>query len=688
MGRGRGPNVMSSVNTAQNRHLQPADGTAGLRIRLLGSIEVVNDGKPVPIASKKVRALLGYLAVRQGIEVSRGTLTGLLWGERSESQARASLRQALSELRGVLAGSARRPIIASSKEAIKWTSGSAWIDAKQLELAAGSEDDDQLRDAAELVKGELMEGLSVGEAGFEQWLTTERERFRSHACTVYSRLLDRSEQGGRWEAALTYGLELLALDPLQERVHRSLMRLYAAQGRYDAALAQYERCRRELEDQLGVSPEPETDDLARSIRKNRRGAPARSQVSSPRPELGQGRPIQSERPSIAVLPFINMSSDAEHEFFVDGLTEDVITALSRISNFLVIARNSTFTYKGRPTDAKLVAEELGVHYVMEGSVRRAGDRLRVTAQLIDAATGHQVWAERYDRPLADLFDIQDEITRSVVASTQTQVELAERYVAESRPSVNFKARDLVARANGRLYDQTPEAVAEASELVEEAIRIDPSNPTALRMRASVLLNRIWILHDITITARAFESAKFALQVAPRDEYAHLAMAWAWAYAAGRLEEAIAECEAGLEINPNCSLILGNLGYYLAALGRSQEAIQACRSALQVNPRDPSNFWRHHAIAMAHFTSGDYAAALQVSKRVARSRPHLPSAIIWAASAAALGNFDEARTAVEDCLANRPDLRVSSIVPAFMLRFGRDEDHERLLTLLTKAGLPI
>ena len=182
-------------------------------------------------------------------------------------------------------------------------------------------------------------------------------------------------------------------------------------------------------------------------------------------------------------------------------------------------------------------------------------------------------------------------------------------------------------------------------------------------------------------------AKFALQMAPRDEYAHLVMAWAWAYAAGRLEEAIAECEQGLEINPNCSLILGNLGAFLAALGRSREAIDVCQTALQLNPRDPSNFWRYYAIAVAHFASSNYAASFQVGKRVARSRSHLPSAIIWAASAVALDKSDEARMAVEDCLANRPDLRVGSIVPAFMLRFGRDEDHERLLALLVRAGLP-
>jgi TolB-like protein len=396
----------------------------------------------------------------------------------------------------------------------------------------------------------------------------------------------------------------------------------------------------------------------------------------------------SDKPSIAVLPFVNMSGDPEQEFFADGLTEDIITALSRISGFFVIARTSTFTYKGKPVDIKRVARELTVRYVMEGSVRRAGDRLRVTAQLIDAETGHHVWAERYDRSTAELFDIQDEITRSVAASTQTQLRLAEGQISESRPSTDFKARDLVARAWARFADQTPEAMAEASNLVEEAIRIDPSLPSGHMMRANVFEHRIWLgeLPDDAInSARALELARTALRLAPRDEWSHWVMAHAYGLA-GRLEDAVAEFELGLEINPNCSPILGEMGMYLALLGRPREALEASRLALQLNPRDPSIFWRHLAIAMANFVAADYAASLEESRRVARSRPMLASGIIWAASAAALDKADEARTAVEYCLAQRPDLRVGTVVPDVILRFARDEDHERLLALLRKAGL--
>ena len=166
------------------------------------------------------------------------------------------------------------------------------------------------------------------------------------------------------------------------------------------------------------------------------------------------------------------------------------------------------------------------------------------------------------------------------------------------------------------------------------------------------------------------------------------MAYAHAFAAdGQLEEAIAECERGLEINPNCSILYGNIGAYMSALGRPQEAIEACRLALKLNPRDPSNYWRHYYIAVAHFVGGDYVACLRDSKRLCLSRPFLASGIMWAAAAAGLGDAKEARAAVDYCLTERPQLRVGSVVPTFMLRFAREKDHERLLTLLRKAGLP-
>jgi tetratricopeptide (TPR) repeat protein len=242
---------------------------------------------------------------------------------------------------------------------------------------------------------------------------------------------------------------------------------------------------------------------------------------------------------------------------------------------------------------------------------------------------------------------------------------------------------------GRIYDQTPEAFAEVSDLVEEAIRIDPSNPRAHQLRGAVFVQLMYtggIPHSNENVARGLELARAAQRLAPGDEWSHFLMSEAYGVA-GQLEDAVAECERGLEINPNSSLLLGNLGAYLAPLGRTQEAIDACRLALRLNPRDPGNFWRHTNIAIAHFVAGEYEAALQESKKVARSRSNLSSGIIWAAAAAALGNTDEAQTAVKHCLSQCSDLRVSNVGPAQGLQFTRNEHNERLLALLREAGLP-
>lgn len=667
---------------------------AVLTIRLLGSFEArLGAGPPAAFPTKKARALLAYLAARPAQVHSRDEIAELLWGARADEQARGSLRRTLSDLRKALPLDDGEWLV-SDGDTIKLSGTSVEVDVARFEGLAADGEPGALEQAAELYQGEFLAGFGLHEQAFEEWLRTERERLRQVALKTLRKLLAHHTASKALDAAIHAGARLLSIDPANEPAHRALMSLYARQGRRSEALRQYRLCCEALMRDLGIRPDAATEALHRELQQP---VAIHDEVAKPvEPETAYEAPPLPDKPSIAVLPFANLSGDPEQEYFADGLVEDIIAALSRISALWVIARASTFSYKGKPVDVKQVARELGVRYVMEGSVRRSGERLRVTAQLVDAISGHPVWADRYDRPLADLFDIQDEITRSVAASTETQILMAEgQGIAEllSRgltPSV-LKSHDLMMRAWSRLYDQTPDAIDEVSQLAEDAIRLDPTYARAHLIRAHVVLNRLWfgeIPHDEVNLSRAFELAKTVLRLAPRDEQAHLVMAWGWAYAAtGRLEEALAECERGLEINPNASLIHGNRGVYLAALGRSQEAIEACRLALQLNPRDPSNFWRKCGIAMAHFVAEDYVAALALAKKTALSRPHLQSAIFWAASAAALDDTAEARAAVENCLAQRPDLTIGNLVPRFTLRFARNSDHERLLALLRKAGLP-
>ena len=329
---------MPSVSAVQNPQL---------RLRFLGPLLVESGGEPVVIASRKARALLGYLAQRGNMPLSRSTLMGLLWGDRSEAQARASLRQTLSELRQGL-GPAGAACLVANLDSITWVDRDSWTDTKALGLALKTGDMAALVEAADLYRGEFLEGLDIHEPAFEQWLAVERENLRMQAASVLAQLMAYSESMKNVEQAITYGQRLLGLDPLQEHVHRDVMRLFATQGRHDAALAQFEKCRKLLESRLGVQPQPETLTLQQTIRTKRRErvqTTSALETSSSSPPLPQTTPLG--KVSIGVLPFTNLTSDPEQEYFADGITEDIIGALSRIGEFFVISRSTSFVYKGR-----------------------------------------------------------------------------------------------------------------------------------------------------------------------------------------------------------------------------------------------------------------------------------------------------------------------------------------------------
>ena len=259
-----------------------------------------------------------------------------------------------------------------------------------------------LEQAAALYRGDLLDGIGMRDPAFEDWLLVERQRLRQLAEEALTRLLTQSMAAGARERAAGAARRLLALDPLREAACRALMQIHAEQAQTAQALKLYETLRDRLHRELGVKPEPETAKLYESIRQ-RRAAPAPPRRAAARRRrakaaLARELPLPS-KPSIAVLPFQNLSGDPEQEYFADGMVEEIITALSRMRWLFVIARNSSFTYKGRAVDVKQVGRELGVRYVLEGSVRKAGNRVRITGQLIDAATGAHLWADRFDGEL-------------------------------------------------------------------------------------------------------------------------------------------------------------------------------------------------------------------------------------------------------------------------------------------------
>ncbi len=411
-----------------------------LRLDLLGEF-VARDGenRELTIGSRKAQALLAFLALPPGKSQSREMLAGLLWSDRGDTQARASLRHALAELRKTLGDAGSSSLIAG-RAAVSLDSETVSVDVAEFERLIGDGTPAALERAAELYRGDFLDGIGVHDPAFEDWLRDERQRLNEWAYETLSRLLNQ-QVAGDTERAIATARRLLVLDPLREVTHRALIRLYADKGERTLALKQYQACREVLAAELGLAPEPETEKLAEEIRIGAVGA-GEAGDPAPEPPAPGGEPLPlPDRPSIAVLPFVNMSGDAEQEYFANGITEDIITELTRFKNLFVIARNSSFAFKGQAVDVGEIGRKLGVHYVVEGSVRKAGNRVRITAQLVEAASGNHLWAEHYDRELEDIFAVQDEVVREIAVAVPGQLDVAALQRAQRRPAENLTAYD-------------------------------------------------------------------------------------------------------------------------------------------------------------------------------------------------------------------------------------------------------
>jgi TolB-like protein/Flp pilus assembly protein TadD len=391
-----------------------------------------------------------------------------------------------------------------------------------------------------------------------------------------------------------------------------------------------------------------------------------------------------DRPAIAVLPFANMSGDPEQEYFSDGISEDIITALSKLRWFFVIARNSSFAYRGKSVPMKQIGEELGVGYLVEGSVRKNGDRVRITAQLNDATTGNQLWAERYDRELADVFAVQDEITDAIVAAIEPQIFAAENFRAQRKPPESLAAWDLLMRAMSHIWRGTREDHLVAQKLLERAIAIDPNYAQALALfAASHVLgtNKGW--HDRAISVPVAERAALAAIRADReDPWAHFAVAGVYLYL-GRFEDALAEFEQALSLNPNFALAQACYGLALSYAGRWQEGANAARRALRLSPRDPFSVMCISITASAEFRGGNYHEAIRLAREVIRQRDSAGAYRVLTASAAMAGEVELAKASLQELRRVQPNISLAWIVSQMP---PNEAERERYLEALRRAGL--
>jgi TolB-like protein/class 3 adenylate cyclase len=396
-----------------------------------------------------------------------------------------------------------------------------------------------------------------------------------------------------------------------------------------------------------------------------------------------------DKPSIAVLPFQNMSGDPEQEYFTDGIVEDITTALSQMRWLFVIARNSSFTYKGRAVDVKQVGRELGVRYVLEGSVRKAANRLRITGQLIDTSSGVHLWADRFDGGLEDIFELQDHVTSSVIGAIAPRLEQAEIERAKRKPTESLDAYDYYLRGMASIYHWTKEGVSEALRLFYKAIELDPGFASAYGVAAWCYFWRKangWMTDREQEIAETARLAGKAAELVKNDAVALSFGGLALGYVAGDLEGGTALIDRALVLNSNLAAAWSASGCLRAFLGDSDMAIKHLARAMRLSPLDPLMFSNEGYTALAHFLAGRYDEAWPLAERALREQPYYLSVIrIAAASNAFAGRLEEARQNIARALQLDPDLRVSNLKD----RLGpfRPEGLAKYVEGLRKAGLP-
>jgi adenylate cyclase len=400
--------------------------------------------------------------------------------------------------------------------------------------------------------------------------------------------------------------------------------------------------------------------------------------------MAAGPALGSAKPSILVLPFVNMSGAPEQEHFADGLTEDILTDLSRFRELFVISRNTSFKFKGQSVDVKKIARELGVQYIVEGSVRKAGNRVRVTVQLIDAESDHHIWAERYDRDLEDIFAIQDEVTSAIVATIPGRMEAAARSRSERKPPANMVSYEYVLEAKTLHHRSSRDDNLRALSLIRRAIELDPQYAHAHAWHACILGQQRgygWAANPAAIESEIEQELKIALGLDENDSDVHRILA-AVAVMRNDFDKAVHHQQRALALNPNDDLIVVQQGEVMTWLGQGEEGIEWIRKAMRLNPYHHQRFWFH--LARAEFVAKRYGDALESLRHITA-----PDALHHALLAACYAQMNDAEHAASQAA------EVIKLIPGFtirehclpMLHYRRESDLAHYLDALRKAGLP-
>jgi TolB-like protein/tetratricopeptide (TPR) repeat protein len=652
---------------------------ARLKLTLLGGFEArIIPGEPLDIATRKARALLAYLALPTGRAHSRDKLMGLLWSDRGDEQARNSLRQALAELGRVLVGVEPSPLV-KGRDTLALDPQAVEVDAIAFEHLAASQAADDLRHAMGLYAGELLDGFTVRDLAFDEWLREERQRYDGLAITTLKKLVPLESPAN----ALALAQRLVTLAPLQEDGHRMLMHLHAEAGNIGAALHQYEACRDMLKRELAVGPSAETGALHRRIRESSHA----DEAVRPRgeemlaPENLVSTNSATSKLSVAVLPFQNLSDDAAQRYFSDGITEDIITELSRFRSLTVIARHSSFAFRDASFGVTEVARKLDVQYVIEGSVRRMLDRVRITARLVDAETGSQLWSEHYDRETAEVFAIQDEVVQAIVAVLPGRIEEAGARSARRKRPESLAAYDYLLRGIELTLTFDFAYTEPARKMFEEAIAVDARIAPAYAWLAILRLRDWWTNRSAQSLDEAFTLAKRAVEIDGNDGFIHGQLGVVYLERRS-FDEATFHIERFVALNPNHPAAPLFMSQLLTYVGRAQEGITWIERAFRLNPFPPQAYNSYYGMIL--FAARRYAESIATFNRILAETNRWYEVMYLVADNAYLGRLEEARTLIRVWAKLHPDLSLLAFAAKEPFKQSADLDH--LLEGLRIAGI--
>lgn len=637
-----------------------------LRLTLLGHFDMQGQGC-LEVSAKKNKGLLAILALSPGGQATREKICGLLWGERSDEQARQSLRQSLAILRKEL-GPVLADVLRARDDVVGLGLDRVDVDAVEFLSVSPTGSKHSLARAAELCAGELLADVALREPGFDDWLAEQRRRMSDHAIAVFEKLAAMPDN----KARLAHAKHLIDLDPLREASHRALMLAYNHAGETGLALQQFETCKNILSAEFSVTPAAETLQLRAVIAKGESPTPVV-------PDTGTFKiaAANNAKPTIAVLPFTNLSSDREQTYFADGITEDIITELSRFRGLFVVARNSSFAFRGKPHGMEAIAKELGVSFVVEGSVRKSSGRVRISAQLVNAATGVEIWAERYDRDICDIFAVQDDVARTVAATLEGKIASAIAEHSKRQTPGNIAAYECLLRARKLLDGYDGET---AEPFLRRALASDPNYAQAHALMAMACWIRFFFNHRPEDIAEAISFGKAAVALDPADTTGHMHLGFSYLFAR-EFDLADVHSQKAVDLNPSDMLALSLRAHFLCRVGRCKEALDAVDVVIKHDPLPPDWYWENRSVIL--LTMENYEEALSAVRR-------LPNLFWWSYCSIAVchigqGRVAPAREAIARAIELCPGLTISRCMKSEPYRHQADAD--RLIRGLMAAGLP-